>query len=241
MFFSALESRAGEVVRDAEGKVIRTIQTVRARPPVQYRFQDLHAAFSEYLEAIVAMLEKLSQLEILRREKDKEMLAMERHKRIYIILERGHGIARDQLAPSLLDPDERSEAIPLDLEEPRPAQLYPLFLRAPEVYNVTNRAKQDDNRESVLGVKHLNPFQRTVIRRHELRPDLTLHTQVNYQCQEWHADGQCDSHGTGPLARLNFRDDILDRCQAADSKDQSPVTLFSITSRDHSANTKQLI
>lgn len=67
MFFSALESRAGEEIKDAQGKVIQRIHTVRARPPVQYRFQDLHAAFSEYLDAIVAMLEKLSQLEMLRR------------------------------------------------------------------------------------------------------------------------------------------------------------------------------
>ncbi len=67
MFFSALESRAGEEVRDAQGKVIGRRYVVRARPPVQYRFEDLHAAFSEYLDAVVAMLERLSQLEILRR------------------------------------------------------------------------------------------------------------------------------------------------------------------------------
>jgi hypothetical protein len=67
MFFSALESRAGEEIKDAPGKVIRRIHTVRARPPIQYRFQDLYAAFCEYLDAVVAMLEKLSQLQILRR------------------------------------------------------------------------------------------------------------------------------------------------------------------------------
>jgi hypothetical protein len=67
MFFSALESRAGEEVRDAQGNVIGRRHIVRARPPVQYLFQDLHAAFSEYLDALVAMLEKLSQLDILRR------------------------------------------------------------------------------------------------------------------------------------------------------------------------------
>jgi hypothetical protein len=67
MFFSALESRAGEEVRDAQGKVIGKRHVVRARPPVQYSYGDLDAAFSEYLDAIVAMLEQLSQLEILRR------------------------------------------------------------------------------------------------------------------------------------------------------------------------------
>lgn len=67
MFFAALESRAGEEVKDAQGNVIGIRHVVRARPPVQYMFADLHAAFSEYLDAVVAMLEKLSQLAILRR------------------------------------------------------------------------------------------------------------------------------------------------------------------------------
>lgn len=67
MFFSALESRTGQEVRDAHGKVIGRRHVVRASPPVQYRFGDLHAAFSEYLDAVVSMLEKLSQLAILRR------------------------------------------------------------------------------------------------------------------------------------------------------------------------------
>ena len=67
MFFSGLESRAGDEVRDAQGNVIGRRHIVRARPPVEYRFQDLHAAFSEYLDAVVAMLGKLSELEILRR------------------------------------------------------------------------------------------------------------------------------------------------------------------------------
>jgi hypothetical protein len=66
MFFSALEPRAGEEVKDAQGKVIGRRYVVRARPPVQYHFQDLHAALSEYLDAVVAMLQKLSQIDILR-------------------------------------------------------------------------------------------------------------------------------------------------------------------------------
>jgi hypothetical protein len=66
MFFSDLQSRAGEEIRNAQGNIIGRRHIVRATPPVQYRFQDLHAAFSEYLDAIVTMLEKLSQLEILR-------------------------------------------------------------------------------------------------------------------------------------------------------------------------------
>jgi hypothetical protein len=67
MFFSAVESRVGEEMNNADGKVIGRRHTIYARPPVQYQFQDLHAAFLEYLDAIVAMLQKLSEIEILRR------------------------------------------------------------------------------------------------------------------------------------------------------------------------------
>jgi hypothetical protein len=66
MFFSALESRAGEEFKDARGKVGRRWR-ITARPPVQYRFKELHTAFSEYLDAVVAMLDKLSKIDILRR------------------------------------------------------------------------------------------------------------------------------------------------------------------------------
>jgi hypothetical protein len=67
MFFSAIESRAGEDITNAAGNVIGRRHILRARPPVQYLFKDLYAANSEYLDAIVAMLQKLSQLDILRR------------------------------------------------------------------------------------------------------------------------------------------------------------------------------
>jgi hypothetical protein len=43
------------------------VQHMYSKPPVEYRFQDLHAAFSRYLDAIALMLEKLSKIEILRR------------------------------------------------------------------------------------------------------------------------------------------------------------------------------
>lgn len=65
-FFSALESRAGEETRDMQGKPIR-VHTVRTRLPMEYRFDDLHAAFSEYLSAVAAMLQRLSEIEILHR------------------------------------------------------------------------------------------------------------------------------------------------------------------------------
>jgi hypothetical protein len=67
MFFSTLESRAGEDIRDATGKVIGTKNTLTARRPADYSFRDLYSAFSEYLDAIATMLQKLSEIDILRR------------------------------------------------------------------------------------------------------------------------------------------------------------------------------
>ncbi|SRR6266567_5051113 len=66
-FFSALESREGEEIKDASGEVIGRKHIIRARPPLQYTFRELHAAFCEYLDAVVEMLQKLNQIEILRR------------------------------------------------------------------------------------------------------------------------------------------------------------------------------
>ena len=66
IFFSALESREGEEIRNADGQIIGRRHTVRARAPVEYHFEELHGAFSEYLDALVAMLQKLSEIEILR-------------------------------------------------------------------------------------------------------------------------------------------------------------------------------
>jgi hypothetical protein len=65
MFFPALESRVGEEVKDTQGKVRAIRHVFGARPPIQYRFEELHAASSEYLDAIVAMLERLRKIDIL--------------------------------------------------------------------------------------------------------------------------------------------------------------------------------
>lgn len=67
MFFSGLESREGEAVTDASGKVIGARHSLLSRPPAQYRFADLHGSLTEYLDAVVQMLQKLSEIEILRR------------------------------------------------------------------------------------------------------------------------------------------------------------------------------
>jgi hypothetical protein len=66
-FYSAIQSRADAEVKDAQGKRTGFQIAIKASPPVEYRFEDLHAAFSEYLAAIVAMLDKLSKVDILRR------------------------------------------------------------------------------------------------------------------------------------------------------------------------------
>ena len=66
IFFSTLQSRAGEEMKDAHGKVVGRSHALFARTPVEFRFYDLHAALLEYLDAVVAMLQKLSQIELLR-------------------------------------------------------------------------------------------------------------------------------------------------------------------------------
>jgi|GEM_PF-1888271 len=66
-FFSSLQSRAATEVKDAQGKLIARQITISTRPPVEYRFEDLHAAFSEYLAAVVDMLDRLGKVDILRR------------------------------------------------------------------------------------------------------------------------------------------------------------------------------
>lgn len=67
MFFSSLESRKGEEIKDAQGKVIGRRHLLLSRPPVEYAFHELSKSCSEYLDAVVAMLEKLSKIELLRR------------------------------------------------------------------------------------------------------------------------------------------------------------------------------
>ena len=67
MFFSSLESRAGEEVKDTQGKVIGRRHVLRSQPPVEYVFDELSKSCSEYLNAVVALLEKLSKIELLRR------------------------------------------------------------------------------------------------------------------------------------------------------------------------------
>jgi hypothetical protein len=67
MFFSYLESRSGEDVTDRTGAVIGKRHVLRARPPLQYRFEELFAANYEYLNAVVAMLHELSRVQMLRR------------------------------------------------------------------------------------------------------------------------------------------------------------------------------
>jgi hypothetical protein len=67
MFFSSLESRAGEEVKDAQGKIIGIRHVLRERPPVEYTFLELSKSCSEYLDAVVAMLERLSEIQLLRR------------------------------------------------------------------------------------------------------------------------------------------------------------------------------
>jgi hypothetical protein len=65
MFFSPLESRKGQEFTDAHGKVIRKVFNIPATRPVNYQFANLYAAFSDYLDASVAMLQALTCIDIL--------------------------------------------------------------------------------------------------------------------------------------------------------------------------------
>jgi hypothetical protein len=67
IFYPALQSRMGEEIKDAQGNVIGIRRAILAREPVQYAYRDLHASVSEYLDAIVAMLQGLSRVAVLRR------------------------------------------------------------------------------------------------------------------------------------------------------------------------------
>src|ERR1035437_10327257 len=67
MFFSDVQSRAGDEIRNAQGQVVGKVHHMLARPAVQYKFADLHMAFNEYLDAVVDMLQALSQISLLRR------------------------------------------------------------------------------------------------------------------------------------------------------------------------------
>jgi hypothetical protein len=67
MFYAYVDSRLGEDIKDKAGEVVGRRHAVLARPPVQYQFRDLHTAFIGYLAALVEMLQRLSQVETLRR------------------------------------------------------------------------------------------------------------------------------------------------------------------------------
>jgi hypothetical protein len=65
-FYSFIEPRAGQPIFDQRGNIRGTRHKIFPAPPVEYQFRELHTAFHEYLDAIVAMLEKLSQIPLLR-------------------------------------------------------------------------------------------------------------------------------------------------------------------------------
>jgi hypothetical protein len=65
MFFSSLESRKGQEFTDSQGRVVRRVFNIMAKPPVDYQFADLYAAFSDYLGAVVAMLQALTRVDLL--------------------------------------------------------------------------------------------------------------------------------------------------------------------------------
>ena len=67
IFYSPLKSRAAAEITDPQGKVIGLGYLGGGREPAEFAFNDLHRAFSAYLEAVVEMLDRLSRVEVLRR------------------------------------------------------------------------------------------------------------------------------------------------------------------------------
>jgi hypothetical protein len=67
MFYPYLDPRVWEEICDARGKVVGRRHAIYAKPPVVYHFKELHDACCEYLDAVVKMLQGLSEIEILRR------------------------------------------------------------------------------------------------------------------------------------------------------------------------------
>lgn len=66
MFFAPLESREGEEIKGTDGKVTGKRYTMLARPRLEFKFRDLHAALVEYLGAVVEMLDELNHIVLLR-------------------------------------------------------------------------------------------------------------------------------------------------------------------------------
>lgn len=67
MFFTWLESRRGEELKDARGTVIGKRHVMRVRAPADYSFRELHASLIEYLDAVVEMLDRLNRIDLLRK------------------------------------------------------------------------------------------------------------------------------------------------------------------------------
>ena len=65
-FYSYVEPRVWHEIKDETGKTIGKSRTIRAFPPMVYSFSQLHEAYAEYLDAVVAMLDELSRIALLR-------------------------------------------------------------------------------------------------------------------------------------------------------------------------------
>jgi hypothetical protein len=67
MFYSKPRSREPEPIRDAHGNVRSWVRTFYSVPPVDFTFADLYVAYTEYFDAVVTMLDRLSSVGVLRR------------------------------------------------------------------------------------------------------------------------------------------------------------------------------
>lgn len=67
IFYAKPRSREPEPIRDANGQITSWVRTVYGRPPIDFTFSELNRAYTEYLDAVVAMLDRLAVIESLRR------------------------------------------------------------------------------------------------------------------------------------------------------------------------------
>ena len=67
MFYAKPRSREPEPIRDAQGNITSWVRTFYSEPPTDFTFAELYRAYMEYLDAVVAMLDRLAGIEVLRR------------------------------------------------------------------------------------------------------------------------------------------------------------------------------
>lgn len=67
MFYAKPLSREFQPIRDEHGNITRWVRPLYSVPPVDFTFAELHRAYMDYFDAVVAMLDQLADIGALRR------------------------------------------------------------------------------------------------------------------------------------------------------------------------------